>query len=123
MPPSPQALPATRRAKGAVIKKLSPGMPGTRRLLERYGAALVCVRYREIETPDGAHRLTTVELVVDERQGKARDAWLRIAYDETELRRAIKQAGGVWDSQRRLWRAPARAIKQLGLADRVVEKA
>jgi hypothetical protein len=58
MPPSPQALPATSRAKGAVSKKLSPGMPGTLRLLERYGAALVCVRYREIEAPDGARRLT-----------------------------------------------------------------
>ena len=123
MPPSPHTLPSPGRAKGTVIKKLSPGMPGTRRLLERFGAALVCVRYREVETADGAHRLTTVELVVDECQGKPWDAWLRIAYDETELRRAIKQAGGVWDSQRRLWRAPIRTIKQLGIADRVVEKA
>jgi hypothetical protein len=123
MPRSPQAQPPARRAAGAVIKKLAPGMPGTRRLLDRYGAALVCVRYREVETADGPRRLTTVELVVDERQGKARDAWLRIAYDETELRRAIKQAGGVWDSQRRLWRVPIRTIKQLGIADRVVEKA
>ena len=123
MPPSPHTPPAPGRAKGTVIKKLSPGMPGTRRLLERYGAALVCVRYREVEAPDGTRRLTTIELVVDERQGKPRDAWLRIAYDETELRRAIKQAGGVWDSQRRLWRAPIRTIKQLGIADRVVEMA
>ena len=121
MPPSPPTLPASIRAKGAVIKKLSPGMPGTRRLLERYGAALVCVRYREVEAPDGTRRLTTIELVVDEREGKPRDAWLRIAYDETELRRAIKQAGGVWDSQRRLWRAPAHAINQLDLAEHVVE--
>jgi hypothetical protein len=119
MPRSPQVRPPA----GAVIKKLAPGMPGTRRLLERYGAALVCVRYREIETAEGARRLTTVELVVDERQGKPRDAWLHIAYAETELRRAVKQAGGIWDSERRLWRAPIRTIKQLGIADRVVAKA
>ncbi|WP_121240872.1 hypothetical protein [Sulfurisoma sediminicola] len=90
--------------------------------MERYGAALVCVRYREIRTPDGTRRrLTTVELVVDERPAKPREAWLRIAYDETELRRAIRQAGGAWDSARHLWRAPVRAIKQLRLEDRVVE--
>lgn len=95
----PPASPATRARAGAVVKKLAPGAPGTRRLLQRYGSTLVCVRYREVEAPDGANRRqTTIELVIDERPTKPRDAWLRIAYGETELRRAVRQAGGTWDA-------------------------
>jgi hypothetical protein len=121
MPHSPRTADATARPSSTVIKKLAPGTPGTRRLLERYGASLVCVRYREVETADGARRrLTTVELVVDERLAKSGEAWLRIAYDETELRRTVMQAGGTWDTERRLWRVPVRTIKQLRLEDRVV---
>lgn len=116
MPPSLQ--PATA---GVVRKKLAPGAPGTRRLLERYGAALVCVRYREVGMADGqSRRLTTVELVVDERKVSPVEVWLRIEYSETGLRQAVKQAGGVWDGKRRLWRIQASAAKKLGLADRAV---
>jgi len=116
MPHPPPAAKAATRPTSTVIKKLAPGTPGTRRLLERYGTALVCVRYRAIETADGdSRRQTTVELVVEERPSRSAEAWLRIAYDETELRRAIEQAGGSWDGERRLWRAPVRAIKRLGM--------
>jgi hypothetical protein len=106
---------------GVVRKKLAPGSPGTRRLQARYGAALVCVRYREVETADGrSRRLTTVELVVDEREITPTEIWLRIDYNETRLRQAVKQAGGIWDSKRRLWRIPENVAKKLGLADRIV---
>jgi hypothetical protein len=120
----PPASLATRAHAGAVVKKLAPGAPGTRRLLERYGSTLLSVRYREVESPDGTNRrLTTVELVIDERPGKPREAWLRIAYGETELRRTVRQAGGTWDAARRLWRLPASAVKLLRLQDRVVQGA
>lgn len=121
MPVQPRPAPVTA---GAVVKKLAPGKPGTRRLLERFGASLVCVRYREADHPDGTRRrLTTVELVVDERHAQPKTALLKIAYGETDLRRAIKEAGGVWDSQRRLWRAPLSSIKQLRLKSRIVPEA
>lgn len=116
MPPSLQPA-----SSSIVRKKLAPGSPGTRRLQERYGTALVCVRYREAESADGQSlRLTTVELVVDERKVPAPEVWLHVEYGETQLRQAVKQAGGIWDSQRRLWRIRANAVKSLGLKDRVV---
>lgn len=39
-----------------------PGQPGTKRLVEQYGAKLVCVRYRYDE-PSGK-RYKTAELIV-----------------------------------------------------------
>lgn len=106
---------------GIVLKKLSPAAPGAKRLALRYGSALVCVRYRE----DGAsgRRLTTVELIVEER-AMPPPAAVRIAFEETELRGAVKAAGGIWDARRKLWILPAAAIRTLKLKDRIVpEKA
>lgn len=99
-----------------VLKKLSPGAPGTRRLSERYGNALVCVRYREdVQT---GRRLTTVELVVESRPLPP-PAGVRIAYGETELRRKVKAAGGVWDAECKLWRLPKSTIRRLNLTQRI----
>ena len=44
---------------------LKPGQKGTKRLVEQYGKALLCVRYR-LDTMRGI-RLKTVELVVEEK--------------------------------------------------------
>jgi len=65
MPASP---PKSNAAGTATIKRLRPGAPGTKRLLEQYGDALVCVRYR-LDTRLN-RRLTTVELIVDDRPKK-----------------------------------------------------
>ena len=48
-----------------IKKSLRPGQNGTKKLAAQYGDRLVCVRYRE----DSEHkrRITTVELIVDER--------------------------------------------------------
>jgi hypothetical protein len=43
---------------------LMPGANGTKKLVERYGNRLVCVRYRY--DPQGRRRLTTVELIEEE---------------------------------------------------------
>ena len=107
-------------AEAAVVKKLSSGAAGTQRLLARFGAALICVRYREDASRN--RRYTTVELVVDERPGKPSTALVRIGYQETSLRQQIMAAGGVWDAQRKLWSLPKPAIRRLGLSDRVVSK-
>lgn len=85
----------TPRNNSAAIKRLLPGAPGTKRLVERFGDALLCVRYRY--DPLRNCRLTTVELIVEERPSKPeRTAWIRVAYGETELRQRIKEAGGTW---------------------------
>jgi hypothetical protein len=45
-------------------KKLKPGQPATRRLVNQYGARLVCVRYR-YNAAQGK-RFKTVELIIEE---------------------------------------------------------
>lgn len=109
-----------RAAGGSVLKKLAPGAPGAKRLAAHYGPALVCVRYRE--DPQGGRRLTTVELIVEERPLPALSG-VRIAYGETELRRQVKAAGGTWDAQSKLWRLPKSMIRKLKLGNRVVPEA
>ena len=104
-------------AESVVLKKLSPKTPGAKRYASQYGETLVCVRYRE--DPHGKRRLTTVELIVDERPLPV-PAGVRIAYGETELRRQVKAAGGIWDAERRLWRLPKTVIRKLKLEHRVV---
>jgi len=107
-------------AQAAVVKKLASGVAGTQRLAARFGAALVCVRYREDTSKN--LRYTTVELVVDERHGKPSTALVRIGYQEIALRQQVKEAGGVWDARQKLWNLPKTAIRRLNLKDRVVPK-
>ncbi len=47
---------------------LKPGQKGTRKLVEKYGASLLCVRYRYDEIR--GVRLKTVEIIVEEKAGK-----------------------------------------------------
>ncbi len=110
-----------RSSGGVVLKKLSPTAAGAKRLATRYGPSLVCVRYREDSA--GGRRLTTVELIVDERPLPPPLA-LRVAYEEAELRSQVKAAGGTWDGKRKLWLLPRAAVRKLKLEHRIVpEKA
>jgi hypothetical protein len=97
-----------------VIKRMKPGQPGTRGLLQRYGPALVCVRYRE--DASGSTRFTTVELVVDHgpprRQPLVR---VHIRFDDAETRRLSILLGAEWDDTAKAWRMPRRGAIQLGL--------
>lgn len=107
----------------AVIKRMAPHQPGAVKLARRYGDALVCVRYRQ--EPDGLHRCTTVELVVERVPIVRRTqppVGLRLKHDERELRARLLREGAVWDAGSKLWRAPLGTVKALGLEDRVVEK-
>ena len=109
----------TPRSSCAAIKRLLPGAPGTKRLVERFGDTLLCVRYRY--DPLRNSRLTTVELIVEERPSKPeKTAWIRVAYDEIELRHRIKAAGGAWNPQRKLWLLSVNAIRSMKLETRVV---
>ena len=108
-----------RGKESVVLKKLSPEAPGAKRLAARYGAALLCVRYRE--DSQSGKRLTTVELIVDQRPLPT-PVSVRIAFDETELRRQVKAAGGQWDASRKLWRLSKSAVRKLKLEQRVVTK-
>lgn len=95
--------------------------PGTRRLVERHGEALVCVRYRVDEAR--GRRLTTIELIVEDKPLKQRDVLIRIAYGEAVLRQQVKAAGGQWDATLKLWRVPLPAVRRLKLESRITEVA
>ena len=119
----PPRLTDSERASGlrsTATKRLRPGAPGTKRLLDRFGDALLCVRYRI--DPESGRRLTTVELIVDERDGPpVGDVRVRIGFGETELRQRVKDAGGAWDASKKLWRIKAASVRALGLQKRIVK--
>lgn len=80
--------------------KLKPGQKGTKALVEKYGDALVCVRYRYDET--SRTRIKTVELIVEKKelsssQKMSEDERLvpvQIAFRETALIQMAKTMGG-----------------------------
>jgi hypothetical protein len=120
----PTATEAAELATTVVTKRLAPGAAGTRRLQQHYGKDLVCVRYRE--TADGSARFTTIELVVERRPATKRQAepaerWVRIGFDEAELRQKVKAAGRRWDPKRKLWRVSAPAVRTLRLKSRLAK--
>ena len=110
---------------------LRPGQNGTRKLTERFGKRLVCVRYRYDETL--RKRYTTVELIVAEsewtpRRRKPRSTrspddmvYVRIGYGEKTLRAKIKALGALWRPQHKLWELPWGVARGLDLEDRVVQ--
>jgi len=108
---------------------LRPGMPGTKKLVARFGERLVCVRY--LYDSDRRKRFKTVELIVEEVAWEPRGrrprrqahdfVGVRIAYRERVLRDAVKTAGGIWRPRQRLWELPWEAVRVLGLESRVVD--
>jgi hypothetical protein len=106
-----------------IIKKLNPDQKGALRLAARFGDRLVCVRYRT--DPASGRRFTTVEIVVEERSSIAPESafvLVRVNWNETELRRAIKAHGGIWLQERKLWRVPREAVSKLKIKDRVLQE-
>ena len=107
---------------------LRPGMPGTKKLQDRYGERLVCVRYLYDEAT--GKRYKTVELIVDDAtwQGKPRRPRIqdhdmvavRIAWADLETRIAIKAAGAIWRPRHRLWEVDWKTVRKLKLQDKVV---
>ena len=105
-------------------RTLAPGQKGTKKLLNRYGPQLLCVRYRYDEQL--RKRFTTVEIIVEE------SAWsppepptivgVRVALQETALQRQIKQAGGRWNARQRVWEMSYDQAMALGLSSRIVKQ-
>ena len=112
-----------------VIKKLNAGDPGTKFYQKQYGKNLLCVRRRHnVETDE---LLTTVEIVVERRLPKGKSHVLsnrdhgapvqvKIAFNETELRHLVKEAGGQWHTDSKTWRLPYSEAIKLGLINRIL---
>ena len=109
--------------------KLKPGQRGTKKLVQKYGEALVCVRYRYDEVQ--RKRLKTVELVeevVDWIPSPGPPApetlmEVKVVWGEVDLARAIKQAGGRWDAAKKVWQLRYDKLVELGLQERAVGRA
>ena len=88
---------------------LKPGQKGTKRLLEKYGDALLCIRFRYDEKT--GKRLKTVELIEEQidwtppppRYAPETLVPLRVAASDMSLRAKVKAAGGKWQPEEQLW--------------------
>ncbi len=107
---------------------LKPGQKGTKQLLAQYGDRLICVRYRY--DAQRKKRFKTVELLVAERDWEpprprfAHDqiVGLRVAFADVATRYRVKQAGGSWNPERRVWQLRYDRVLTLGLDSRIVDE-
>lgn len=88
---------------------LKPGQRGTKRLVDKYGESLVCIRYRY--DAENRQRLKTVELILEridwepppEKFTADSIVAVKIEGYETDLRKLVKAAGGKWKPEQKLW--------------------
>ncbi|MBI3108186.1 MAG: hypothetical protein HYY95_21870 [Candidatus Rokubacteria bacterium] len=107
---------------------LKPGQKGTKQLLAQYGDRLICVRYRY--DARRKKRFKTVEILVTERDWEpprprvAHDqiVGLRVAFADVAVRDRVKQAGGTWNPERRVWQLRYDRVVALGLNGRIVDE-
>ena len=107
--------------------RLRPGQKGTKQLLAQYGDRLICVRYRYDAQRN--KRFKTVELLVAERDWEPppprfppdQVVDLRVSFADTAIRDRVKQAGGRWNPDRRIWQLRYDRVAALGLTRRIVD--
>jgi len=87
---------------------LKPGQRGTKRLVEKYGDSLLCVRYRYDEIR--GVRLKTIEIIVEEKVVKPSIRYrdedivaVIVSYTENALRDKLKAVGGRWNPEEKAW--------------------
>ena len=107
-----------------ITKTLQPGDMGTRRHLQKYGEQLIAVRYRVDKI--NQKRFTTVELIVDEKPYVTLNAlllvWVKINFDEVQLRQQVKVAGAKWLSDEKVWEMKYAVAEKFHLKKRIVKR-
>ena len=91
---------------------LKPGQKGTKRLVEQYGDALLCVRYRYDEKTNKQYK--TVEIIVSESEWTPPPAKypdgamvpLKIGIKQTAFQEQVRAVGGRWDKEQQVWLVP-----------------
>ena len=89
-----------------------PGQKGTKALQRQYGDAFVCVRYCYDEKKCKQYK--TVELIVSEKDwsppppkfSKSTIVLLKIGASEKTLQKQVKELGGRWDPEQKVWHIP-----------------
>jgi hypothetical protein len=118
-----ELMPLFRRSYVKTRLILKPGQRGTKNLVEKYGEALLCVRFRY--DAELRQRLKTVELIVERTDWNPPPSYytaetlvpLRIEASDIPMRQRAKAAGGRWNPQKRLW-----FVKYGEIAGTVLEK-
>ena len=107
-------------------RKISAGKPGTKKITEQYGDDLVCVRYKY----DREKRIKykTVELIIDRglwnpdlAKKNSKKVEVIIYFNEIELSKKIKAAGGNWNPKEKVWEINFKTAKELGVTDRIIK--
>jgi hypothetical protein len=109
-------------------KILKPGQPGTKKWLEKFGEDLLCVRYRDDKV--NHRKLTTVEIIVEQRAWKINPQriprnklmTIQVGYDEKNIQRLVRSAGGKWNRTGQVWQLSYGEILDLGLEQRIVKQ-
>lgn len=109
-----------------IKRTILPDQPGAKAWKKIYGDNLICVRYRYDERMN--KKLTTVEITVDKKDWeKRRDKIpynkiipIIVTYDEIEISNLVRQAGGRWNNDEKVWELPYGAVISLGLEERIV---
>ena len=112
--------------KSITYRRLTAGQPGTKSMVEKYGDKLVYIRYRY--DADKKVKYKTVEIIEDSGvyESKKRDKRddeivdLKIAFNENDLRERVKQAGAIWNRDKKVWEISYKRVKKLGLEDRIL---
>lgn len=102
-------------------------LPGTKKLVEKYGEDLICVRYRYDRKRK--IKIKTVELVEEKtpwvsnvnKTPMNKIVQIKVDYDEIHLRKAVKSVGGRWNKKKKVWEVAYKDVKNLGLVDRMVD--
>lgn len=107
-----------------ITKTIQPGEMGSKQLFQQYGDRLVCVRYRIDRNL--RRRYKTVELIIEEKPVMSSRlqamVWLKVSFDETELRQQIKYAGAKWVAEEKAWEMTYETAKRLKLTNRVIKR-
>ncbi|KPA19538.1 hypothetical protein MHK_000247 [Candidatus Magnetomorum sp. HK-1] len=107
---------------------LKPGQKGTKKLCNKYGDTLVCVRYRYDEIKK--KRYKTVELIIEETDWEPpvenkidhkTIVKIKTAPKEIRLRNQIKDAGGKWNNKNKVWEIEYGKAVQMGMENRLIE--
>ncbi|NVN99892.1 MAG: hypothetical protein HXX17_11250 [Geobacteraceae bacterium] len=105
---------------------LKPGQKGTVRLKEKYGDALLCVRYRFDEIRQV--KVKTVEIIVDEkplvkpRFSDEEIVPVSVFYDEEELRQQLRRKRARWDGDLKMWFVRYGLIRGTELESRIMAR-
>jgi hypothetical protein len=105
---------------------LRSGQKGTKRLVTEHGDRLVCVRYRY--DAQKKKRYKTIELIVEQIDWRPTPkrprgdaiAEIKVNWGEAEIGKRVKQAGGKWNPQNKVWELRYDQVVKLGMEKRIV---